>query len=431
VEREADVVIVGGGIIGCASAYYAAKRGARVVVVDKGDLGFEQSTRNWGWVHQQVRYPQLIPLAVMSTELWTGLEKELGADLEWVQAGNLSLAFDDLDLEAFEGYLDRAKEAGLGSEILTREQVEQLLPEMRGPWLGALHIPTDGQANPDLVTAAFARAAEARGAKLYPGCAAEGVELRRGAVRAVLTERGAVRAGQVVVAAGAWSRRFLRPLGVRIPQSAVRATVVRTTPTEPVTGITAWGRGVTFRQDRRGRFVLAGGGIAAYDLTLDAFRDLREFAGLAWKHRRYVTLRVGRPLLRDLASLIPGAPEREHPWRHLRAVEPPPDRAAIKHNLTRFRELFPRLEGLGVEKIWAGNIDAIPDEAPVLGRVSTPRGLVVATGFSGHGFALGPGAGKVVSELLAGEVPSVDLHAYRYERFAEGDLAPLVAFRPA
>ena len=111
-EREADVVVVGGGIIGCASAYYAAKRGARVLLVDKGDLGFEQSTRNWGWVHQQVRHPHLVPLAVMSTELWAGLEKELAADLEWVQGGNLSLAFEGRDLEAFERYRDRAREAG-------------------------------------------------------------------------------------------------------------------------------------------------------------------------------------------------------------------------------------------------------------------------------------------------------------------------------
>jgi glycine/D-amino acid oxidase-like deaminating enzyme len=431
VEREADVVVVGGGIIGCASAYYAAKRGARVLLVDKGDLGFEQSTRNWGWVHQQVRYPHLVPLAVMSTELWMGLEKELAADLEWVQGGNLSLAFNARDLEAFEGYRDRAREAGLHSEILGRDPVEELVPGMRGPWIGALHIPSDGQANPDLATAAFARAAQQQGAELQPRCAAEGVELRNGAVCAVVTERGTVRTGQVVVAAGAWSRRFLRPLGVRIPQSAVRATVVRTTATERVTRVTAWGRGVAFRQDRRGRFVLAGGGIAAYDVTFDALRDLREFAGLAWKNRRYVRLRVGRPLLRDLATLIPGAPEREHPWAHLRSVEPPPDRGAIQHNLTRFRELFPALGGLEVEQIWAGNIDAIPDEAPVIGPVGTPRGLIVATGFSGHGFALGPGAGMLVSELLAGAAPSVDLHPYRYARFAEGDLAPLVPFRPA
>ena len=430
-ERDADVVIVGGGIVGCATAYYAARRGARVVLVDKGELGFEQSSRNWGWVHQQVRYPHLIPLAVHSRRLWEGLEKELGAELEWAQGGNLSLAFDERDLEAFEGYCKRAADAGLESFLLTRDETARLVPSMRGPWVGALHVPSDGQASPALVTRAFADAAQARGAELWPGCAAEGIDVQNGAVRAVHTERGEIRAAQVVVAAGVWSRRFLRPLRIRIPQSGVRGTVVRTTPTATVSRITAWGQGITFRQDARGSFILAGSGLALYDVTLDAFRDLREFMGLAWSNRHHVRLRMGKPLLRDLATLVPGTPARRHPWTRLRAVEPPPARGAAAMNLSRFSRLFPALEGLAIERVWAGTIDITPDEAPVLGPAGRPQGLYLATGFSGHGFAMGPGAGQIVADLLAGERPELDLHPYRWERFAEGDIAPLSRFRPA
>ncbi len=132
-ENEAEIVIIGGGIVGCAAAYYLAKRGAQVTLIEKGDIGAEQSTRNWGWVHQQVRYPQLIPLAVLSTELWAGLEQELEADLEWEQGGNLSLGFDDEDMADFETWREPARQRGLETAILTREQVAEMAPAMGGP----------------------------------------------------------------------------------------------------------------------------------------------------------------------------------------------------------------------------------------------------------------------------------------------------------
>ena len=95
-----DVAIIGAGIIGCSTAYYAAKAGLRVVLVDKGAVGFEQSTRNWGWVHQQVRYPHLIDFAMYSRRLWEGLASELGCDLEWRRGGHLSLASDAAEQES-------------------------------------------------------------------------------------------------------------------------------------------------------------------------------------------------------------------------------------------------------------------------------------------------------------------------------------------
>lgn len=275
---QAEVVIVGGGIVGCATAYYLARRGVDVVLVDKGRIGYEQSTRNWGWVHQQVRYPHLIPLALESVRIWHGLGDELDADLEWVQGGNLSLGFEEADLVAFKEWQADARDQGLESEILTEGQVREMLPGSEGQWKGALHIPTDGQANPDLVTGAFARAAAGLGVQIRTNCAALRIETTGGAVTAVVTEHGTIQTGRVVCAAGAWSARFARSVGVRFPQRAVRGTVVRTAPMAPMTDVTAWGDGFTFRQDRQGRFILASGARAVYDVTLDLVRDLRQFA---------------------------------------------------------------------------------------------------------------------------------------------------------
>ena len=425
-DSSTDVVIIGGGIIGCATAYNLARRGTAVTLVDKGPIGYEQSTRNWGWVHQQVRYPHLIPLAVESVRIWQGLAEDLDVDVGWVQGGNLSFGFDDADLAEFEKWGETARSVGLETNVLTRIEVVNMLPGMAGmggSWTGALHLPTDGQADPSLVTAAFAQAAERHGAQIVNDCAVEAIDTVGGSVTGVLTERGSIRASQVIVAAGAWSGRLTRPLGIRFPQRAVRSTVIRTEPVGPVTSVTAWAEGFTFRQDRAGRFVLAGGEEAIYDVDLGLFRDMRWFLPMAWKNRRWLRMRVGRPLLRDLAARVPGMPARREFWQRRRKIDPPADGKAVRETLHQFHRVFPGLAGVGIESAWAGNIDSTPDQAPIIGPVAGgPTGLLIATGFSGHGFALGPAGGRLAADLVLGDEPLVDPHPFRHARFAERDI---------
>ncbi|HJM53415.1 MAG TPA: FAD-binding oxidoreductase [Dehalococcoidia bacterium] len=425
-EDSSDVLVIGGGIIGSAVAYQLARRGMAVTLLDKGPIGYEQSTRNWGWVHQQVRYPHLIPLAVASVKMWEELSADLEADVGFIQGGNLSLGFDDADLVEFEQWRGTARDAGLETTVLTRDQVADTLPGMawmEGTWTGALHLPTDGQADPDLVTAAFARAAERHGARIVTDCAVTGIDTAGGSVTGVLTERGLIRAPRVVVAAGAWSSRLTRPLGVRFPQRSVRSTVVRTTPVDPITPVTAWADGFTFRQDRAGRFVLAGGEAAIYEVDLDLFRDMHWFLPLAWRNRHWLRIHVGRHLLGDLAARLPGSSARREFWQRRRKIDPPADAKGVRETLGRFHRVFPNLGEVGMESSWAGNIDSTPDQAPIIGPVTGgPTGLLIATGFSGHGFALGPAAGRLAADLVLGDEPVVDPRPFRHARFAERDV---------
>jgi glycine/D-amino acid oxidase-like deaminating enzyme len=137
----------------------------------------------------------------------------------------MSLGFDDDDLAEFEHWGETARNAGLEASVLSRYQVVDLLPGMAGmagSWTGAIHLPTDGQADPSLVTAAFARAAERHGARIVTDCAVTAIDTTGGAVTGVLTERGPIAASTVICAAGAWSGRLTRPLGVRYPQRSDR-----------------------------------------------------------------------------------------------------------------------------------------------------------------------------------------------------------------
>lgn len=425
-----DVAIIGAGIIGCSTAYYAAKAGLRVVLVDKGAVGFEQSTRNWGWVHQQVRYPHLIEFAMYSRRLWEGLTSELGCDLEWRRGGHLSLASDAADMAAFALYQREAAPSGLDVQLLDPAETAVLLPGIGNAVVGALHIESDGQANPRLATRAFANAAEAAGALVLEGCATNAIACSDNTVHGIDTEWGSIAAQQVVVACGAWSRRLLQPLGIKLPQNAIRSTVIRTTPAPAYTAATGWAKAVAFRQDTKGRFVLAAGNKSTFDVNLDALTDWQTFGPAALHYRTRLKIRLGKPLLRDIARLIPGTAAHKAPWAQLRTNEPPADLTAAAPNLAGFHELLPRFADLAVERIWAGNIDMTPDQAPVLDSRTGIGGLVIATGFSGHGFAMGPGGGHAAARLVQGETPEVDLHGFRLCRFAEHDLGPLPDFHP-
>ena len=419
-EREADVVIVGAGIVGCATAYALARRGVRAVVVERAAVAGEQSRKNWGFVRQQGRDPAELPLVMEANRMWRGLEAELGADIEWVQGGNLALAADEQRLARLEAWLPVAREFGLETRLLRARDLDRVVPGLGGRWAGGMHTPGDGHADPEKTTDAFARAATAHGAVVHLGCAVQGVTTHAGAVRSVVTERGEIRTPWVVCAAGAWSSRLTRTLGIALPQRWVRGTVARTTAAPPVTACAVWGPGVAFRQRRDGAFNIAAGGALDHDVTLDSLRQVRFFLPNYWKNKSLFRFHVGRPLLRSLAAALPGSAARRAPLVWDRGVEPRPNPVKVRRSLAELHRVLPALPPLAIAKSWAGIIDAAPDLIPVLGEVPQLRGFVLATGFSGHGFAMGPIAGRLVAELIVDGKPSLDLSAFRLSRFAEG-----------
>jgi glycine/D-amino acid oxidase-like deaminating enzyme len=419
-EREADVVVVGAGIVGCATAYYLARRGVRVVVVERGAVPGEQSRKNWGFVRQQGRDPSELPMVMEANRMWRGLERELGADIEWVAGGNLALAADETRMARFEAWLPVAREFGLETRLLRAQDLQAVVPGLGGTWVGGMHTPGDGHADPEKATDAFARAAVAQGATLHLDCAVQSVTTRAGAVSGLVTEGGEISAPWVVCAAGAWSSRLARALGLSLPQRWVRGTVARTTPAPPVTACAVWGPGVAFRQRRDGAFNIAAGGALDHDVTLDSLRQLRFFLPNFWKNKALFRFHFGRPLLESLGAILPGSEARRRPLVWDRGLEPPPNPAKVVRSLTELQRVLPVLPRLRIARSWAGYIDAAPDLVPVLGAVPSLNGFVLATGFSGHGFAMGPIAGRLVSELIVDGKPSLDLTAFRFSRFAEG-----------
>ena len=423
-DQHADVVVVGGGIVGSSAAYYLAGRGARVVVLERGDAPGEQSRKNWGFVRQQGRDPAEVPLMMEANRIWRGLEAELGADIEWVQGGNLALAANGERMALFEDWLRVAKQFGLDTRLLRPDDLPSVVPGLVPGWAGGLYTPSDGHADPGKATDAFARAAGARGAVIRLSVAARGVTTQGGRASGVLVQDGSrveeIRAPWVVCAAGAWSWRLARTIGLALPQRWVRGTVARTTAAPPVTTCAVWGPGVAFRQRKDGSFNIAAGGALDHDVTLDSLRQLRFFLPNFWKNKALFRFHVGRPLARSLASLLPGSRAGREPLVWDRAFEPVANASKVDRSLAELQRVLPALSRLGIASRWAGYIDATPDLTPVLGEAPACPGFVFATGFSGHGFAMGPIAGRLVSELIVDGKPSLDISGFRFSRFAEG-----------
>lgn len=237
------------------------------------------------------------------------------------------------------------------------------------------------------------------GAEIFTRCAAEGIETTNGKVSAVITEKGTIRTPVVVCAAGAWSSNIGRMVGLSLPQRVVRATVAETNPVPPVTQLGVWAPGVSFRQRQNGSFYIAGGGGFEYDVTLETFRDLPLLLPNYFKNRALFRIRVGGELVKDIRRRLPGSPDRKHPFAHSVGVEPKPNPKRAQRALQNFVEQFPFLSSIGIRRMWAGRIDATPDAVPVLGEVDQPKGFLFATGFSGHGFAMGPIVGLIMSQV--------------------------------
>ena len=420
--EAADVVIIGGGVIGVMTAYYLAERGLRPVVLEKGRVAAEQSSRNWGWVRQQGRDPAELPIMMEANRLWTQLAAEVGEDLGLKQCGLTYLAKNASEMEGFQGWLDDVAGSGVDSRLLSARETADLLPGGCTPWAGALHTPSDMKAEPWIAVPALARAAVRKGAVIVENCAARLVDVEGGKVAGVATEQGRIRAPEVVVAGGAWSSLILRQNGISIPQLSVKATVVATKALPEVHGGGATGQSLAFRRRDDGGYTLANGGFHEGYLGWDAVRHLPKYLP---KLRR-------DPLARHYLPLSPrGYPDGwttprvwrdvdETPFERMRVLNPAPHRKTVARLLRGFGQEFPALGRVEGALAWAGMIDSMPDIVPVVDRAETLPGLSICTGMCGHGFGIGPGYGRVMAALVTGEDSGHDLSRFRLTRFSDG-----------
>ncbi|SFH33831.1 Glycine/D-amino acid oxidase [Palleronia marisminoris] len=419
---EADLVVIGGGVAGVSTAIYAAKAGARVVLVEKGRIAGEQSSRNWGWIRQQGRDPDELPLVMEAVRNWHDLQSETNEDLGLRQTGTLYFAEDDATLERYRNWAGIAAGHGLDSRVIDRAELSRMLPEARAGWIGALWTPSDCRAEPWLAVPALARLAARLGVTIRENCAARALDIEGGRVTGVVTEAGRVRAPSVVLAGGAWSSTLLRRHRVALPQLSVRGTVAQT---EPLPEIFA-GQGVdnhfAFRRRVDGGYSLAPSFDHDFFIGPDAVRHSRAFFPEFRRDMLSTNLRPASPAGYPDAwrRTTCWGEDEASPFERLRVLDPTPNRRFVARMARHFAEAFPSLGPVRMRKAWAGMIDSLPDMIPVIDNVPDLPGLTLLTGLSGHGFGIGPGVGRAAADLALGRDPGTDLTPFRFARFRDG-----------
>ena len=418
--HSVDVVIIGAGIIGISTAWFLHKDGLSVLVCEKGRVGGEQSTRNWGWVRTQGRDPAEVPIAVESIKLWEHLSCEIGEELGFTRQGLMFLAENEKDQQEFEDWMDIARQYQLDTQILSRKELAKRLDYPQHRWKGAMYTPSDARAEPFTAVPAIARAAQRSGFKIIENCAVRTVNTQAGRVTGVVTEIGPVRADAVVCAGGAWSSAFLANLDVTLPQLVVKGTVVRTSPVSSGYAGGAGSRKFSFRRRQDGGYTLSPGNYLEHYLSADSFRYLMDFLPalkMTWSGMR---LRFNGGLTDRLFPERTWQADEQTPFEKTRVLNPAPNLTVVKKIQQTMANHFPLLANAEIEEAWAGMIDAPPDFVPVMDEVPAYKNLYLATGFSGHGFGIGPGAGKVMANMIQKKQIDFDLNRFRFSRFSDG-----------
>lgn len=414
---EVDVVVVGGGIAGVCTAFFLAQMGHRVCICEKGQIAAEQSSRNWGWVRQMGRDPQEMPLTIASLELWRKFKPEWNIDTGYRETGITYLFRKERELDEVNEGAETGRQFDLPQQVLTGDQIEDLIPGIAPGFRYALHTKTDGRAEPSIAVPAIARAAQGKGARILTQCAVRGIETSGGRISAAVTERGKIKCSSIVVAGGAWSRLFLGNLGVNFPQLKILGTAACVDGVNGAPDMPIGGSDFAFRKRLDGGFTIALRNKSIVPITPDSFRLLPDFFPTLIKSWGELSLRVGQQFLSELAMPRHWPLDQESPFEKIRVLNPAPHEPYKLRALKAVARAHPAFSTARITHSWGGLIDATPDGVPVIDAVDDVQGLFLASGFSGHGFGIGPGAGLLMAQIIAGDAPVVDPAPFRLNRF--------------
>ncbi len=369
-----DVIVVGGGIMGAATAFFLRKRGLSVALIERGLIGQQASGTNFGNVRRQGRFLKQLPLANRSREIWGNLNELLGEDAEFLPSGHIRVTYDDAMTANFEDYAREARHYGLDLEIISGNALRDRYPFLGAEVRAGSFAPRDGHANPRLAAPAFGRAAKRAGAAVFENTEIVRVEKDGGDFRVEAANGRTFRAPQLMISAGAWGNRLSTQFGEPVPLAIHGPQMAVTEPVRyaiaPVLGVSTDipHEGVYLRQVKRGNIVFGGGN--------------REPAS-AETSRAYVQ------------------PEN------------------TLSQFTQISRVVPALKRLSIIRVWSGVESYLPDDIPIMGPSARVSGLHYAFGFCGHGFQLGPGVGDVMAELIATGRTETPIEPFAISRFSK------------
>ncbi|KOS57606.1 NAD(P)/FAD-dependent oxidoreductase [Rhodococcus rhodochrous] len=376
---KASVVVIGGGIIGTSIAFHLAEAGVTdVVLLEKGELAGGSTSKAAGGIRATFSSETNIHMGLRSLDAYSRFPPEIGQDIDFSRIGYLFLLSANDDVAAFEHSVAIQNRYGIPSRMITAEEAQKHNPLIStNGLLAACWSPLDAKATPESVVLGYATAARKHGAQIIRHCAVTGIERDGRSIVAVETTRGRIRTDTVVCAAGAWSRTIGAMLDVSIPVTPIRSQVafmdgLKQVPCGKVPLTVDFGSGLYFHPERNG--LLLGWSDPDEPESFDCGFELDNWL-----------TKVG-----EIASVR-----------------------------------IPQVLDCGIRTGWAGLYERTPDHNPIIGRIPGLDGLVLATGFSAHGFMMGPAAGEIVRDLYLGKKPGFDVAGFAFDRFTRADANPM------
>ena len=373
-KNTADVIIIGGGVVGCAAAYYLAKRGIKDVIVLEADksIGHGGSSRNGGGVRQSGRDVRELPYAMYAVNnMWPTLSEELGVDVEYYQKGNLRLGKTEAHMKKLNELASNARALGLNMEVVDGKTVKEICPYLSDEIIGASWCPTDGHANPMLTTLAYYKRSVEMGVRYFTEAKVKELKKYKGKVRKVILESGEeFEAETIIVAAGYESRYITRTVGIDIPMTRYFEEAL-----------------VTEMQPHMFDIMLG---------TADA-----DFYGHQAQHGSFVF--GSESGLEEATDMCPSVNRTNS--------------LTLSAGCRAIIGYIPLLADAKIVRTWGGWLDDCYDGVPVISKVDEAPGLIIACGFTGHGFGTAPSVGLMLSQMVAGEDTVEDISALRYDRF--------------
>ena len=382
-EKTADIVIIGGGIIGVSIAYHLAlKKAGRILLLEKGQLGEGSTSRCAGGIRAQFSTRINILFSLESMKTFERFEEEFSVNPEFKRTGYLFLGTTELEMEVFEGTMGLQRGLGIPVEFLNRGEIKARWPYLRtDDILGGTFSSRDGYAGPNEVLSGFVRGAKREGVKIYEDKEVVGISVRKGRVNGVKTKKEEISTPVLVNAGGPFAASIGEMAGVRIPVKPLRRQIFVTAP---------------FHLTDR-----------VIPLTIDIHQG--------WYFRQ------------EVDGLLLSGPLDHEPSFNLSI-----DYEAMAEASGNAMDRVPVLEKARIARGWAGLYEISPDHHAILGRVPNVEGFILANGFSGHGFQHSPAVGKVIAEVITeGKATTLDISPLSIERFEKGEWIrePLTAFK--
>ncbi len=417
---EVEVVVIGGGFIGCSTALNLAERGVSVALCEKGAIAGEASGRAAGLVEYEHLSPIKMELIARSMELWREMPERVNADIGYTGPGLVTLYKDEKPALAAKQWIDSMQGiTAMQARMLAANEINSIDPALGSDWHSALYQPNGAAIEPRLAAPAIASRAQEKGAKLIQNCAVRTIERQAGKIHSVITEQGEIKTSNVVIAGGTWSSSLAAQLDLKLPQLMIFAEMISVEPLSDGPAIAGMTPAGYFRPQTDGGYSF-GTAAGVIPITPSILKNLRDLMSMPTDVDQEILPALSlSTFLREMKANRKQAADSLSIYEQHRILQPEFVGNTSSAMVEGMREYIPAFADVKIRERYTGSLFASMDNLGVISSVKSIPGLYLGTGLL-YGLTTGAATGEALADMITGKKTRIDVSPYRYERFIDG-----------